>query len=111
MNIRRLFALSIILFTSGVFAEVAGVKSNIKSDIVKIVKDKNFIEFKNNVILVREDISFLAKKMLRHTAHTTSLLRQPANTFGLLRQPRASDLLKYRRISISFKIPLNLKGF
>ncbi|MFT4718087.1 MAG: lipopolysaccharide transport protein LptA [Rickettsiales bacterium] len=67
MNIRRLFFLSIILFTSSLFAEVGGVKSNIKSEIVKIVKDKNFIEFKNNVILVREDISFLAKKMLVFT--------------------------------------------
>tara|TARA_Y100000389_G_scaffold38523_1_gene32895 strand:+ start:2748 stop:3266 length:519 start_codon:yes stop_codon:yes gene_type:complete len=64
MKIKKIITfLFIISFITNVFAINAEVKTNITSDKVKIVKDKNFIEFIDNVILVREDISFLANKM------------------------------------------------
>ena len=62
---QKLFTiLFILLLSNNIYAKNSAVKTNIKSKIVKIVKDKNFIEFKGNVILVQEDISFLANQML-----------------------------------------------
>ena len=67
MSIKLTIFLFIFLFTNNVIADNKQIKTNIKSEIIKIAKNKNFIEFKDNVILVREDISFLADKMIVFT--------------------------------------------
>ncbi|MDA7705190.1 LptA/OstA family protein [Rickettsiales bacterium] len=55
------------LTSNNLYAIEESVKTNIKSKSITIVKDKNFIEFNDNVLLTREDISFLSNKMLVFT--------------------------------------------
>jgi lipopolysaccharide transport protein LptA len=59
--------------TTNIFAKNNKVKTDIKSKIITIFKNKNFIEFKEDVILTREDISFLSNQMLVFTDQNSKI--------------------------------------
>jgi lipopolysaccharide transport protein LptA len=59
----RILILICIFIPNIILAEKTSIKTDITSEKIIMVKNKNFIEFQDNVILTREDISFLSNKM------------------------------------------------
>lgn len=59
----RILILILIFIPNIILAEESGVKTDITSEKIIMVKNKNFIEFQDNVILTREDLSFLSNRM------------------------------------------------
>lgn len=70
--ILRFIILSFFLINNSYAADNL-VKTNIKSEIIKVIKDKNIIEFKKNVILTRDDLSFLSDKMTVFTNEKSTI--------------------------------------